>query len=69
VSPSQLTDSCLSLKSYFEAIDTTDSLPAKCVAPEDWQGSGSSRRNPPYGMCQNDLRHKLIAQAVYCEKV
>jgi hypothetical protein len=25
--------------------------------------------NSPYGMRQNGLRYKLIAQAVYCEKV
>ena len=27
------------------------------------------RQNPPYEMRQNGLRHKLIAQAVYGEKV
>jgi hypothetical protein len=29
----------------------------------------SSRANPPYELRQNGLRHKPIAQAVYCEKV
>jgi hypothetical protein len=32
-------------------------------------GSGSSTVKPPCEMRQNGLRHKLMAQAVYCEKV